>query len=31
VVLDARKHDGKLGSVDDARRQEQLCLGAVSP
>jgi general secretion pathway protein D len=31
VVLDARKHDGKLGSVDDARRQEQLCLNAVSP
>ncbi|MEO7052396.1 MAG: type II secretion system secretin GspD [Rhodanobacter sp.] len=26
VVLDARKHDSKLGSVDDARRQEQLCL-----
>ncbi len=31
VVLDARKHDGKLGSVDEARRQEQVCLQAVSP
>ncbi len=26
VVLDARKHDGKLGSIDDARRQGQRCL-----
>ncbi|MEO8777359.1 MAG: type II secretion system secretin GspD [Rhodanobacter sp.] len=31
VVLDARKRDGKLGSVDEARRQEQACLQTVSP
>ena len=29
VMLDARKHDGKLGSVDDARTQQAACLQAV--
>ena len=31
VMLDARQHNGTLGSVDDARKHQQICLSAATP